>query len=336
MKELSIAILTGTLNPDLVIFKRCLDAIKKQDYKGKIVHYILDGGSNHAVINLAKEYHCRIRTFPNHKDEALNRIIPTLHTINEDLILFLESDNIMTSIDWLSFMVLPFQEKAIFSTYSMHNTYEKSDNILTRYFALIGAPDPTLYYLNKSDKIPLDKNTYDKGTIIHDKPKYCTVRFNKYAQPVMGDNGFLIRTDVCRKAIIKGRSFYHTDIYARLLDMGYDTVGVVKNDIIHVSRSNILDQVTRRVKVKEYFTDELKDIRDYLVYNPSSETDRFNLIAYIVYTLTLIQPLYVSVKGYLKIRDIAWFLHPVMCYLMVFAYGGSEIRRMWKTMKIRL
>lgn len=330
MRTLSVAILTGTLNPDLSVFLRCLNAVRSQTYSGKITHYILDGGSNKNVIDLTKQYRCRVLYFYNDKNEGLSRTYRILPRIREDLILFLESDNIMTSRYWLSDMILPFANKKIFSTYSMHNAYAKTDNIVTRYFALIGAPDPTLYYLKKSDKVPMDKNTYDKGTILQNNKKYYIVRFSKYNQPVMGDNGFLIRTDVCRKAVIKDRSFYHTDIYARLLHMGYDTVAVVKNDIIHVSRSNMFDQVVRRVKVKEYFTDELKGKRDYLVYDPSSRTDRFNLIIYIVCSLTLLQPLYISVKGYLKIKDIAWFLHPIMCYFMVIAYGVSEIGRIWK------
>lgn len=336
MRTLSVAVLTATLNPDLSVFRRCLSAVRNQVYSGKVTHYILDGGSSKAVIDLAKQYSCPVLSFHNDKNEGLTRIYRTLPHIREDLILFLESDNVLTSKNWLSEMISPFANTHIFSTYSMHNAYTETDNIVTRYFALIGAPDPTLYYLKKSDKVPMNQNMYDKGTIIEDTEKYFIVKFNKVNQPVMGDNGFLIRTDVCRKAILKGQSFYHTDIYARLIEMGYNTVGVVKNDIIHVSSLNLLDQVLRRVKVKEYFTDELKGKRDYLVYNPSSGVDRLNLITYIVCTLTLLQPLYVSVKGYLKIRDSAWFLHPLMCYLMVFAYGYSEIRRMWKSVKKKL
>lgn len=332
MKSLSIAILTGTLNPDPKVFQRCLDAVGSQRYPGRVTHYILDGGSKKPTIDLAKRYGCSVLSFSNDRSEGLSRIYRTLPRIREDLILFLESDNIMTSTHWLSDMVRPFADKRIFSTYSMHNAYSKKDNIVTRYFALMGAPDPTLYYLKKSDKIPMDQDVYDKGTIIHDDKGYVTVRFNTSNLPVMGDNGFLIRTIVCRRAITKQPSFYHTDIYARLVDMGYDTVGVVKNGIVHVSRPNILGQAARRVQVKEYFTDELKGGRDYLVYNPSSKADRLRLIMYIAFTLTLIQPLYLSIRGYLNIRDVAWFLHPIMCYLMVFAYGRSELCRMWKSM----
>jgi hypothetical protein len=330
MKNLSVAILTGTLNPNLTVFRRCLEAIKSQKYQGKIVHYILDGGSNKQVLDLAREYHCQIIKFPNHKDEGLNRIIPTLPKIKEDLILFLESDNIMTSRDWLSRMVEPFKYETVFSTYSMHNAYEKSDNMLTKYFALVGSPDPTLYYLAKSDKIRMDQVRYDKGKILKDTKNFSIVQFTSENLPVMGDNGFLIRTDVCKKIKHTDASFYHTDVYAQLVSLGYNTVGVVKNSIIHISPPNIMHQVHRRVEVKEHFTDEIKSKRKYFVYNPQSKHDRQRLILFVLFSITFIQPLMVSIRGYNKIHEKAWFLHPIMCLLMVMAYGKSEIMRMIK------
>ena len=79
--------------------------------------------------------------------------------------------------------------------------------------------------------------------------------------------------------------------------------------------------------VKKHFTDEMKGKRKYLVYDPFSDKDKRNLLKYIIFSLTIIQPLYVSIRGYIKIREFAWFLHPLMCFLMVTFYGYSEIRK---------
>lgn len=322
----SVTILTGTFNPSLKIFEKSLISVKQQSYKGAIRHFILDGGSKNGGVELARRFNSEVFLFKSTLESKTNRIYPVLANISSDIVLILESDNILTNEHWIRDMVIPFQNPDIFCTFSAYNSYEHDSDILTKYFALLGSPDPTLYYLGKSDKIRMDEKRYNKGQILNETKGYYTVRFTKATQPVMGDNGFMIRTPVLRKVVRKNQPFYHTDVYAELLQMGYDTVGVVKNNIIHVSRPNIIEQVKRRVKVKKHFTDEMKGKRKYLVYNPSSGRDRINLFMYIFYSLTLLQPLYVSIRGYIKNREIAWFLHPLMCVLMVFGYGFSEIR----------
>lgn len=332
MRYPSIAIITGTLNPNISVFRRCLNAVKVQKYQGNVRHYILDGGSRKEVLRLARSYHCRVLLFKNDADEGGNRLYPGLSHVSEDLVLILESDNIMVGTHWLTDMVLPFQEKGVFTTYSIHNDFRKSDDVLTRYFALMGSPDPTLYYLNKSDKIRMDESRYDKGQILKETKKYFVVKFTPVTQPVMGDNGFMIRTNILRKVLYKDKPFYHTDAYRELLNMGYDTVGVVKNSIIHLSRPNILGQVIRRVEVKKHFTDKMKYKRIYHVYDPSSSKDRQNLWKFVFFSLTLVQPLWVSIRGFYKIHDVAWFLHPVMSLCMTFAYGLSEIQKKLREM----
>ena len=270
----SIAIQTGTYNPNISVFRRSLNALKIQQYNGKISHLILDGGSTNGAIQLARQYGCKILSYKNDTEEGSNRLFPTLKYISSDIVLIIESDNILTSKDWLQRIVEPFRDPRIFATYSMHNDYEQKDNMLTKYYALFGSPDPTLYYLHKSDKVRRDQSIYDKGEIIRETKSYFVVRFNKQSLPVMGDNGFAIRTNVLRKVVYRDKPYYHTDAYAQLLYRGYDTVGVVKNSIIHVSRPDIPGQVKRRVEVKIHFTDEKQGKRKYLVYNPKSLSDQ--------------------------------------------------------------
>ncbi|OGG11300.1 hypothetical protein A2Z00_02355 [Candidatus Gottesmanbacteria bacterium RBG_13_45_10] len=327
VRSLSVTIITGTLNPDIRIFEKSLRSVKSQTSTSVIQHLILDGGSNNGALELAKKFGCDVMSFPRVLESKANRIFSGLSRVKGDLLLLLESDNILTSDHWIRDMTVPFRDPKIFCTFSAYNAYEPDSDTLTKYFALLGSPDPTLSYLGKSDKIRMDQKRYDKGQILKQNPNYYVVRFTKENQPVMGDNGFIIRTSVLRKVVRKNQLFYHTDGYAELLQMGYDTVGVVKNSIIHVSRPNIIEQVKRRVDVKKHFTDEMKGKRKYLVYDPFSDKDKRNLLKYIIFSLTIIQPLYVSIRGYIKIREFAWFLHPLMCFLMVTFYGYSEIRK---------
>jgi hypothetical protein len=198
-------------------------------------------------------------------------------------------------------------------------------NILTRYTALIGAPEPTLFYLKKSDKIPRTQTSYDKGSIVAENNRYYTVKFNSFNLPTMGDNGFMVRKDVLKKVIFKNKTYFHTDAFRMLLDLGYTTYGVTKNSIIHTTKSNMVNTVMRRIQVKRHFSDDLRGKRKYLVFNWHSTEDWFHLIAYMFFSLTMIQPIVFSIQGYKKIPDAAWFLHPVLCFVMVIGYIISEV-----------
>lgn len=322
---LSVTLLTGTLNPNLETFQLMLEAIKRQRYKGEIRTVVMDGGTTNGGIELAKKYGCIIRVFHNDADEGSNRLFPCKKLLTGDIVIILQSDNIMPDKDFLTNIVEPFEDKEIFATYPMHNTYMKNMNILTRYTALIGAPDPTLYYLGKSDKVPMFQKRYDKGEIVKEEKRYYKVKFTKDTLPTVGDNGFAIRTSVFKSIIHPNQVFYHTDKYMELTNKGVDTYGVVKNAIIHTTKPGILLQVKRRIEVKKHFTDEMRGKRIYLVFNWKSHKDWIRLILYVVFTLTLVQPIGLSIVGYSKKPDIAWFLHPIMCLLMVFGYGMSEI-----------
>ena len=51
------------------------------------------------------------------------------------------------------------------------------------------------------------------------------------------------------------------------------------------------------------------------------------LLWFIFCALTLIQPLYLSIKGYRVAKDKAWFLHPVVCLITLGVYGIWTIKK---------
>src|SRR5437868_736143 len=127
-------------------------------------------------------------------------------------------------------MVLPFQEdENIFCTFSAYNSYEKDMSTVTKYCALFGIPEPTLYYLKKTEKIRMDQKQYDKGTVLKEKKDYWIVRFDNQSLPTLGDNGHIVRKNAIDKVNKDPNTYVHVDAFKELMDIGYDTFGVVKN-----------------------------------------------------------------------------------------------------------
>lgn len=325
----AITILTGTSNSNIPLFKKVLESVRTQNYpKNLLEHIVTDKDSTNGCAETAKKYGCKVIIIKNEPEEKQQVSAAIgIKMAQGELILFLESDNILTSDDWLKKMVKPFvEEKKVICTFSQHNSYEKNMSVTTKCTALFGAPDPTLYYLKKTEKIRMDQKAYDKGEIIKEATDYYVVKFTQYNLPTLGDNGHMFLKRAMVKVITRPDNYIHVDAFSKLHNLGYDTFGVVKNSIIHVQNPNLIDLVKRRVEIKKIYYDNKRGKRKYLVFNPGSKKDIKNLILYIIFSLTLVVPLFESIRGYLKIRDRAWFLHPVLCFLMVVAYGWSEIR----------
>lgn len=322
----SISIIARTLNANLSMFTKVLDAVKKQKYPKNLIEYIVvDSGSTNGTIELAKKYGCRVIENVKVGEDAQASV--GMKAAKGDIILDLESDNIITSDDWFLKMVKPFMEnKNIFFTFSAYNSYEKDMPATTRYCALFGSPDPVLYYLRKSEKLLLTEKKYKKGKIMNENPDYYVVEFDKDNLPTLGANGCMFLRSAINKVNKDPKKFTHTDAIAELVDLGYATFGVVKNSIVHMANPSILGLIRRKVEIKTRFYDRMRGKRRYLVFDPNSNKDRINLLLCIVFSLTIVEPLIESIKGYLKIRDKAWFLHPIISFLMVIGYISSELK----------
>ena len=324
----SISIVTLAYNVNLKIFKQSLESIKNQKYpRDKIEQIVVDGGSTNGTIGLAKSYGCIVMERSDLEYETEMRKSLGIKKAKNEIILFLEADNILVGKSWLKTMVLPFVEnKHIFSTFSMHNNFFKNMPLLTKYCALIGASDPPVCYLGKADKIMLDQEKYDKGEILKNLPRYYVVKFTKENLPTLGDNGHMVRRSIINKVNKDPRIFLHTDAFFDMLCLGYNTYGVVKNSIIHHIGADILKLYQRRVVYKERFRDAYIRKRVYLIFDYRSAKDRWNLFKFMFFSFTFIQPFLRALKGYLKIHEPAWFLHPVVCFVAAVMYTKSEIK----------
>jgi len=340
MKYPTITIVTLSLNPDECLWKKSLKSITYQNYpKDHIEHLVMDGGSIPQKLTIAKEFGCNIVSMPKFRNLGEARKGYGIQMAKGDLVVFIETDNILPDPDWFIEMVRPFQKRNdICAAFSMYHSYEKDMPALTKYSALIGINDPTVYYLGKSEKLPRFETAYDKGTILEDNAAFTVVRFQKNNLPVLGDNGHMVRRNIINKVNSNPNRFVHTDAFMNLLSKGFDTYGVVKNSVIHYTGSSIYEFYRKRLMYKKTYGAESVGKRSYLVYNPKSADDVRRLLLFIVYSLTWIQPIYTSMKGYVKIHEPAWFLHPVMCFLATMSYGISEFsnlteRSMWPSEK---
>ena len=119
------------------------------------------------------------------------------------------------------------------------------------------------------------------------------------------------------------------DVNIDLIKKGFNTYAFVKDSILHLTGyGNILNFLKRRILFLSQYrfgaiAEERKKLRRY---GRLSGADKKRLIWAIIICATFIVPFYHSICGWRKIRDSAWFLHPLLCFSFVIIYGWVTIR----------
>jgi GT2 family glycosyltransferase len=138
--------------------------------------------------------------------------------------------------------------------------------------------------------------------------------------PTLGDNGFFIRRGILLKADIE--HYFHIDVCQDLFNLGYKTYAVVNASIWHKTGGSILRFFMKRLKYADKFSEGRR-------WKMVTKKDIPRLIFFILSSLTIIYPLYISFKGYSKIRDKAWFLHLIVCWLTIGGYSLWMIKKLF-------
>src|SRR3990167_1615629 len=174
--------------------------------------------------------------------------------------------------------------------------YWDNDDILNRYFALIGGNDPLSFYMGKNDKAP----HYDGWTL------------HKWSNRTYGDNGFFVRKSWIEKTDLD--NYYHIDNATEIENSPeYELI-----PIWHKTGGNIFKFYAKRYRygLEHAFNPN----RRWHLVDFSKPKDLRRLLWFIFATLTLIEPLSISFRGYRKIKDIAWFIHPIACIFTLVTY----------------
>jgi len=323
MKLPTISVCIATYNSEKTL-ERCLQLVRGQDYPQDHIEILLgDGGSTDNTIVIGRKYQARIINIPSNKQHAEYNRGVAFNKAKNELVLILDHDNFLPYKNWLKDMVEPLLKhpEAVASTTCYYH-YDRSFDVMDRYFALFGTSEPLPYFLNKADRMPQYETKWTLRGIAKDYKEYYLVKLYPDSKRFIsiGTNGCLMR----RKLVLENSQadpdhHYPIDVLFDVAKKGHNTFIFVKNSIIHLTHSRGLWEFLKRRKkfVEQYHFEEQGRRRWSVVV----KGDGGRVLVYVIYSLTLIGPLIESIKGYIKIPDVAWFLHPLMCLSTTFIYG---------------
>lgn len=324
----NISIIIVSLNSERTL-PRCLKYIRKQTYPKINEILLVDGGSTDETLSLAKKSSLPIKIIDGGypQNQEARRAIGILNAKN-DICFFIDTDNYIIEKKWLTDMVKPLiDDQSVIASQTLRYAVPKNASLLNRYFGLLGAHDPVAYYLGKSDRLSWAFDDWNlAGKIISTHKNYFVIEFNVNNFPTVGCNGIGFR----KSAILKTRwgspeNFFHTDVFFDLNKKGRVRFAIVKNEIFHETADNFkrFFQKRRNYMIEHY--QNLFPKRRYKIFDPGNLSDFFKLFIFIIFSLSVVEPLFQSLRGYIKKKDVAWFIHPAVCLGILLVYGQSLI-----------
>ena len=153
---MKLSIVTPTYN-SYRTFVEYISAIEKQNFKHSEIEIVFaDGGSTDGTIELIDEYKLKldieINVYNNPLRTAEAGKAVGVKAAKGDVILLLDSDNIIPDSNWITRMMKPFEESDIVASEPLYYTYREQDSVINRYCALIGMNDPLCMFTGNYDR----------------------------------------------------------------------------------------------------------------------------------------------------------------------------------------
>lgn len=321
----------------------CLESISNQDYPKHLIEVIFaDGGSEDNTLNIINEFMnqeydngMRVYLFNNYlKTGEAGKAIAVKHASNE-IVAFIDSDNILPTKDWLLRMIEPFGDSEIVGSEPIEYTYRKNDGYITRYCALIGMNDPLCLFLGNYDRYSTLTGQWTE--VPHkeeDMGGYIKTELGKKFLPTIGANGFLVRRLALEKCNI-GNYFFDIDIIYELLNSINPTnpnnptmkIAKVKIGIIHLFSD----------KLSIFIKKQKRRVADYLYYNkiklrkyPWNHIERTKIAKFCIFSILVYPLILQAIMGYHRKPDRAWYFHPIACILTLYIYAIKTLEGIFK------
>ena len=313
---MKLSIILPTYNNDKTV-EECLESIFMQDYPKKDFEVLfIDGESNDKTLKIAKKFDVKILKNKKRNEEA-GRIMG-INQAKGEIIAFVDADNVLVGKDWITKMLIPFEDKNIDFADTLYWGYRKKDKIRVRYQVLIGGDDPIVMYLGLHSRWSYITNSWtDCPHEDIDEGDYFKSKFlDKNRIPPMGSNGFFIRKSILKKVV--KNSFIHSDVLYELINKGHNSFAKVKTEIVHNQPKFFPNKIRR---IKRRFNKEIAIKYNYGI----NKKDTAKTLLYIC----LIIPVFFDmIKGYIRKPSIAWLFHPVACFGELYFHAYYTIKNL--------
>jgi glycosyltransferase involved in cell wall biosynthesis len=318
-----VSVIMATLNAEKYL-DECLAALRAQDYPRELMEIVIaDGGSTDRTLEIARHHGVDlILDNPGRTGEAGKAV--ALHAASNELILHVDSDNVVVGNDWLTRMVAPLADPEVTSSEALRWEYRREDHFINRYQALTGINDPMAIFVGNYDRYSeLTGRWTDYPYTSEQRDGWEKVWIDPEHVPTMGANGYLVR----RRAY----DVVEVDDYLFDIDVAYELVQAGMNCVARVDvpiRHYFCDSVLRfyrktRRRTDDFYFFAAQGRRSY----PWTSRQRAGVLRFVVSTV-LVWPLLAQIsRGMSRKRDLAaWCFHLAACWITLVVYAVGTVK----------
>lgn len=325
------------------ILPGCMESIIMQDYpKNKLEVILADGFSKDNTLEVIDSYRgiLDIKVLENKLVTAESGKAVGINAAKGEFICLIDSDNRLVGEDWLKKMIVPLQnDPTLLGSEPLYFQYNKEDGYIDRYCSLIGMNDPICIWLGAYDRYNLLTKKWNGLNIEEeDKKDHIKLKLESHKIPTIGANGTVFRKNIFVKYPNLSKNYlFDMEILEHIVNKeGSQYFAKVKVGIVHLYCGSNL---------KNFKKKQLRRVRDFLfrrsifkviaieetersyTYGQNESKKLLLAVGKFMLYCVLIFPLFIqSLIGYSRKKDIAWFAHPILCWitLIVYIYGTIE------------
>ncbi len=318
-----VSVVIPTLNSARYL-DECLRSIADQDYPRELLEIIIvDGGSRDDTRAIAQRHDV---------DHILDNQLATgeagkamgIHHATRELVLMVDSDNILIGSDWLRRMVRPLvEDPTVVSSECLRWEYRREDHFINRYQALTGINDPMALFIGNYDRwSELRGNWTGYPVTVEHRDGWERVVLDMDRVPTMGANGYLIRRDAYTK-IELGDYLFDIDAVHDLVAAGLNVIARVDIPIRHYYCDSVMRFYSKtRRRTDDFFYYRSKGMRTY----PWTTHQRLRVLWFVMATVLVLPLLAEVIRGYRKVPDPAWLFHLPACWVTLAVYAIGTVR----------
>jgi len=317
-----VSVVIATLNSARYL-DECLGALRDQDYPRDLVEIVIaDGGSTDDTLEIAAR-HGAERIVENRLRTGEAGKAAGVKVAGGDILVFVDSDNIVIGRDWLARMLAPFHDPEVIATEVARWDYRRDDHYINRWHALTGVADPLTLYVGNYCRESLVTGAWTGFPYRAERRDgWEKVTLDPDAVPVLGANGFAIRRRAFDEVPV-GDYLFDLDHVYDLVQRGHHVFGRVDASVHHYFCDS-LDAFRRKTRRRGddflYYSSQGK--RSY----PWAKRQRRAIPAFIASTVSVVPVFLDSLRGYRRRPDAAWAFHVAACWITLVVYAFSAIR----------
>lgn len=306
--------------------EECLNSIFSQEYpREKYEVIIVDGGSNDKTLEIVKKFmkkYKNIRLIHNPHKLSEGRGMGKAMGINSargEFVAILDHDNIIMQKDWIKKMLFPFKDNPeVMASQSMLDFRENDGNFL-KYVNAAGVEDAFAIPYSLVAQVVFHPEKFEFV-----KNRYYIHKLDKNNVLFGGANGCIFRKEVFD--IIKGYT-RDVNVSASMADHAM-TFAVVKNaKIHHKTGSNFLSFLKKKIIYFHRFISYGYKEENFK-WVPSSLQGKARFSLMVLGNLTLIVPLLIGARQWIRTGRAFWLLHPFYVFCMTLVYGLVTLLKM--------